>query len=129
MKIKHAWLLIPMCWLFITGMSRMPDEQRELNTVQLSYFIPFTRTNNELMTWDEYKPVNIYINDVLYPYVLPVVDLADTETTQKFHEVYTFDDVLNIELTLEDLNGNESVRSPVLKMDFTDPSAPIIICQ
>jgi len=109
----------------------MPDEERELNVAELSYFVPFSRDNveNTPMTWDEYKPVNIYINDVLYPYVLPVVDIADTVTTKKSHVIYTFDDVLKIELTLEDLDGNESVRSTPVYMDYTAPSAPVITCQ
>ena len=126
--INKLLLLLALLPLTVLGMSMVPDETRELNTPEVSFFVPFSRTNNTPMTFDEYKPVNIYVNDVIYPYALPVVDISDTITTKKSKVIYTFEDVLKIELTLEDLQGNESVRSNPVHMDFTNPSAPIITC-
>ena len=118
----------------IMGMSMMPDEQRELHIVTLEYTVPFERegpndyTPGEPMTYDEYQPVQIYINDILYPYYLPTVDIGDDPSTVKTTDVYTFDQYLNIELTLKDTDGRESKRTNPIILDFTNPAAPSITC-
>jgi len=124
-------LAIPLMLSLLTGMSMVPDEQRELNVIELDYVVPFSRADklNTPMTWDEYAGVNIYVNGELYPYALPSVDIMDTNTTHKQHVIYVFDEEFDVNLTLVDTEGRESAYSKTLNFNYTGPQAPAITCQ
>ena len=111
----------------------MPDEERELHEIEISWTTPFSREGmngepGQPMTYDEYKPLQIYVNDELYPYALPAILESDTPITERTAHIYSFDEYMRVEITLKDLQDRESLMVPIGIYDFTVPTAPVFTC-
>ena len=99
----------------------------ELNSLTLSFAVPFETEANEPMVLEDYHPWNgirIYNNETEV-YTLNYFSVTDTQMSLR---LWTRCDINRLKLTLTDADERESVFSNEVIVDYTAPKTGVIEC-
>jgi len=130
------FILLMLLSFSVSAMSYNP-ENADNDTVyqgEVSYKLPFLREMNskgieELMTWDEYKSINFYVDGEYYDWASPPIEEFYTPDTLLQQNLLIAKDTADVTITLTDQDGSESIHSKAVNFNWTAPGAPVITCQ